>query len=170
MKLSIPVKAAIISGIITSTAWYILALKMGFYSYTYYGIRLLIMFGFIFIGVFVSVILSKKKAGGFLEFKECLKTGMLYSLIVALIVAVFNYVYHTFITPDTIDFFCSDIKKTGLEHKQSQVMIAQAIEAQKNSFSSFRLIPPALFSGLVFSLLAGAILQKNNPNKQIAEK
>ena len=170
MKLSIPVKIAIISGMVTCITWYLLALKMGFYSYTYYGIRLLIMFGFIFTGVFTSVILSKRKVGGFFEFKECLKAGMLYTIILALIVAIFNYVSHTFITPDTIDFFCSDIKKTGLEHRQSQAIITQAVEAQKNSFSSFRLFPPALFSGLVFSLLAGAILQKNNPNKHIVEK
>ena len=169
MKLPIPVKTAIAFGIINSAVWYLLALKMGFYSYTYYGIRLLIMFGFIFIGVFVSIVWSKKRAGGYIEFKECLKNGMLYSLVLALVVAIFNYVYHNFITPDTIDFFCSEIKKEGIANKQTQITIGQAIEAQKNSFSSFRLLPPALFSGLIFSLLAGAILQKNNPNNSITE-
>jgi hypothetical protein len=169
MKSSITIKSALIVGIINCIVWYAVARQMGFYSDKYYLYRLLIMYIFILIAIPLTIFLNKKDNNGFIEFKEALKMGMLFSVIFVIVMAVFNYIYHTIITPDTVSFFCSDARKYAIANHKTPNEIIQAVEGQKNSLSSFRLVPPALFCGLIASLLAGAILQKNNPNKPIAD-
>jgi hypothetical protein len=169
MKSSITIKSALVVGLINCIVWYLVARQMGFYSDKYYWYRLLIMYGFILMGILVTIFLNKKSNFGFIEFKEALKTGMLFSVIFVIIMAIFNYIYHTFITPDTISFFCSEAKKYAILTHKTPSEIIYAVEGQKSSLSSFRLIPPALFCGLISSLLAGAVMQKNNPNKPISE-
>lgn len=105
MKISITIKLGIIFGIVTSLAWYLLAIKIGFYSINVYLYRYFFILGFLLTGIFLSVFLEKKNNKGFIAFKEALKTGMTYALVLAIVVAIFNYFYHAFITPDTIDFF-----------------------------------------------------------------
>ena len=72
---------------------------------------------------------------------------MLFSLIVGLILAIFNYIYHTFITPDTIDFFVSEAQKASALHHKTPAETEQYVEIQKDSLSSYRLLPPTLFVG-----------------------
>lgn len=121
------------------------------------------MFGFLLVGILLTTIISKRKNEGFIDFKEVLRTGMLFSLILAIILAFFNYVYHEFIAQDTIDFFISEAKKYCDFKKFTPEETQKYIDFQKSSFSSFRLLPPTLFGGLIVSLLTGALLQKSNP-------
>jgi hypothetical protein len=169
MQINITIKLSVIFGIISCAAWYILAKNLGFYSVSVYLFRFFFILGFLLIGIFISVFLNKKKNNGFIEFKEALKVGMLYAVTFALIMAIFNYLYHTFITPDTIDYFLSEAKKAAMAHHVKISEIPDIIESERKTFSSFRLVPPILFWGLISSLLAGAILQKHNPNNPIIE-
>jgi len=167
MKISNTVKLSAFFGVISCIAWYMLAKNLGFYSVSVYLYRFFFILGFLLVGIFISVFLEKKKNNGFIEFKEALKVGMLYAVVFAVVVAIFNYFYHTFITPDTIDYFLSEAKKAAIAHHVKESEIPDILESEKKTFSSFRLVPPILFWGLIASLLAGAILQKNNLNKKI---
>jgi hypothetical protein len=166
MKLPISITLGIIAGAILCLSWFLLAKSLGFYSidvYIYvYGVKLAL----ILIGVFLSVYLVKRNNHGFLEFKSALQTGMLYCLVLAVIVSLFNYIYYTFITPDTVDYFVAEAKKYGettlkLEGEQLQKLM----DAERSRLGSFTVIPPILFWGLVISLLAGLIFQKKDPHK-----
>lgn len=56
--------------------------------------------------------------------------------------------------------FLSEAKKAAIAHHIKDADIPKILESERNTFSSFKLIPPVLFWGLIISLLSGAILQK----------
>jgi hypothetical protein len=115
------------------------------------------------IGIFVSVFFTRKNNNGYIEFKNALKAGMVFSLMVAIILAIFNYIYYTYITPDTIDYFLSEAKKAAIAHHAKPEEMKLFLDAARENLGSFRLIPPLLFYGLIISLLAGAVMQKRDP-------
>lgn len=166
-KVSIVIQAALVAGILNCVAWYVFAKSIGFYEVKVYMYRNYVTFAMLVIGIFISVFLMKKKDGGFMEFKEAVKNGILFSFILAVVMAIFNYIYYTFITPDTIDFFLSEAKNYMLQNpdKFKAEDIPKYLDGERGNFSSFKLIPPVLFFGLLVSLLVAAVLQKKNPNK-----
>jgi len=164
MKFPKSILIGLIAGLIFSGAWYAMARSMGFYNVDVYVYRNYLTFGLIILGVVLCVLLEKRSRGGFLEFKQALKTGMLYSLVLALCIAIFNYVYYNFISPDTIDYFLSEAKNAMIADKVKPEDFPKYLDAARANYGSFRLMPPVLFWGLVISLLSGAIFQKKDPN------
>ena len=163
MKLPISVTAGVLAGIIFSATWYAMARSMGFYEVNVYVYRNYLTFLLIFLGVLSSILIVKRNNKGFLEFKEALKTGMLFSLVFAIIIAIFNYTYYAFITPDTIDYFLSEAKNQMTADKIKPEDFPRYLDSIRANYGSLRLIPPILFWGLVLSLIAGAILKKKDP-------
>lgn len=164
MKLPISITLGLVAGLILSVTWFALAKSIGFYSINVYVYVYIAKLALILLGVLLSVYLVKRKQQGFLEFKTALQTGMLYCLVFAVIVALFNYVYYTFITPDTVDFFVAEARKYGettLKLKGEE--LSKLMDAERARLGSFTVIPPILFWGLVISLLSGLIFQKKNP-------
>ncbi len=164
MKISLNVKSAIIAGIINCIAWYAVAKSLGFYSIEVYVIRNFVTLGLLFTGIFITVFLTRKNNKGFLEFNNALKAGVVFSLILALTLAIFNYFYYTYITPDTIEYFLSEAKKAAIAHNVKDADLQKFLDGERSNFSSYKLIPPVLFFGLIISLLAGAIFQKKDPH------
>jgi hypothetical protein len=142
-----------------------MAKSMGFYEINVYLYRNFLTFGLIVTGVFLSVFITKRNNNGFIEFKEALKTGMLYCLVFAVIISVFNHIYYKYITPDTIDYFLNEAKTAMLsDSKIKPEEYSKYLESVRENYGSLRLIPPVLFWGLIVSLLSGAALQKKNPH------
>jgi hypothetical protein len=163
MKINISIRAGILFGLIYCLLAYLLALKVGFYDENYYMNKLLMIFAFIFIGVpFVVFIEKIKKNGGYIEFKDAFKTGMLFASVFAIVLSLFNYFYHTFIAIDVIDYFVNIAKNEALLKGKNVKEIERFLNAVRDTFSSFRIFPPTLFSGLIASVLSGAIFQKSN--------
>jgi hypothetical protein len=169
MKIGINIKLGIAAGLINCIAWYAFAKNLGFYTVNVYIFRNYVTLAVLILGVFLAVYLTKRSKNGFLEFKEGLKTGVVYSLTLALILAIFNYIYYTYITPDTIEFFLSEARKSEFAQKLSATDLPKFIENERRNFSSFKLIVPIMFFGLITSLLAGASFQKKNPTMPFSE-
>lgn len=165
MKLTLTVILGITIGLINCIAWYILAKKLGYYEIKVYVYMNYITFALLVVGVCLTIYLKKRKNKGILEFKDALKTGLSYSVIFVIVLALFNYIYYTFITPDTIDYFLSEVKKSLMKDpKVNPLDIPKYLEAERSNFSSFKFIPRILFFGLITSLLAGLVMQKKNSN------
>ncbi len=169
MKIGVNIKLGVIAGLINCIAWYAFAKKMGFYTVNVYIYRNYVTLAVLITGVFLSVFLTKRSKQGFLEFKQGLKTGVVYSLTLAVILALFNYIYYSYITPDTIDFFLSEARKSDFAQKLSAADLPKFLDSEKSNFSSFKLIPPIIFFGLISSLLAASAFQKKNPAMPFSE-
>ena len=165
MRLPINVKIGFLFGIINFIVWYAVAKKLGFYEVDVYVIKNFSTLFILAVGVFLSTYLVRKQNDGFLTFKNALKTGILYSLIIGVTLAIFNYIYYNVITPDTIEFFVSEAKKYHEAHNVKGVELQQFMDAERSHFNSFRVIPPVLFYGLILSLLAGVVFQRKDPSK-----
>ncbi|CAN5414046.1 hypothetical protein BH10BAC1_BH10BAC1_04460 [soil metagenome] len=164
MKIGINIKLGILAGLINCLAWYGFAKKLGFYTIDVYVYRNYVTLAVLIIGVFACVFLTKKSQNGFLDFKDGLKTGIVYSLTLAIIISIFNYVYYTYITPDTIEYFLTEAKKSDFAKTLSASDLPKFLATEKGNFSSFKLIPPIIFFGLISSLLAGAAFRKKDPS------
>ena len=169
MKIGINIKLGILAGLINCIAWYTFAKKMGYYCVEVYIYRNYVTLAVLILGVFLSVYMTKKNQKGFLEFKQGLRTGLVYSLILATILAIFNYIYYAYITPDTIEYFLSEAKKSEFAKTLSASDLVKFLANERGNFSSFKLIPPIIFFGLISSLLAAASFQKKNPAMPFSE-
>ncbi|MBA3971039.1 MAG: DUF4199 domain-containing protein [Bacteroidetes bacterium] len=160
MKITLNIKLGIAAGIINCIAWYAFAKSLGFYSlnieqYRYY-VTLLLLFS----GIFLSVYLTRKSQAGFIDFKDAVKCGILYTVVLALILAIFNYIYYKFIATDSIDYFLNDARQLMEKDKLKEEDILKTIETIKTYFGSFRMFMSTLILGVLVSLLAGAVLRK----------
>jgi hypothetical protein len=164
MKINLSIKLGIAAGLVNCIAWYMYAKQLGFYAIEVYVYRNYTTLALLLLGILLLAFLERRKNAGFLEFKDALRKGMFYSLIVAVIIATFNYIYYTYITPDTIDYFLSEAKKAAVAHDLKGDDLQKFLDGERNNFTSFKLVPPVLFFGLISSLLAGAIFSKKNPN------
>lgn len=163
MKITLNVKLGIVAGIINCIAWYAFAKSLGYYSmnieqYRYY-VTLLLLFS----GIFISVYFDRKNNGGFIDFKDAVKSGILYTIVLGLILAVFNYIYYQFIATDSIEYFLGDARKLMEKDKLKEEDILKTLETIKSYFGFFRMFMSTLIMGVLISLLAGAVLRRKSP-------
>lgn len=167
MKLSLNIKLGVVGGLIICLIWYFASKSLGFYTTDVFKVRNFSILILILLGVFIAIYAQKKKNNGFLEFKDALKTGVVFCFVLGIIVSVFNYVYFEFISPDTLDYFLSNERKEAIAHNATAEQIKELESFYKAEKRPIRLLPSILFPGLIISLLAGALFQKKDPTKQI---
>ena len=163
MKLPLNVKLGIAGGILNCIAWFAFSKVFGYYTisvdqYRYYVTLLLLL-----AGVFVSVYYERKEFGGYIEFKEALKSGFLFTLVLGFFLAVFNFIYYKFIAVDAIDYFLNEARKTMEDGKVKEELITKNLEVLKSYFGPFRMLMSTVIMGVILSLLAAAIFRKKNP-------
>jgi hypothetical protein len=163
MKISFSIKLGILAGLINCAAWYYFATSLSYYSFTieqyrYYATLLLLLFG-----VVASVYFERKNKGGFIEFKEAAKSGILFSIVLSLMLAIFNYLYYKFICPDAVDYFVSEARKSMVVAKVPEENIAKNIKDVISYFGFFRMFMSTLLLGIILSLITGGLFRKKNP-------
>jgi hypothetical protein len=165
MKIESTIKLGLVLGSLNCLLWYILAVTKGFYVIEVYVYRNYFTLATLVAGIILSIYFLKRKNMGFLDFKEAIKTGLVYTFVFAIILSIFNYIYYHFISPDTIDYFLNEAKNKLIENKVKPQDIPFYLNSERNNFSSLKLLPPILFFGLVSSLISGALMRKSDPNK-----
>ena len=163
MKIGISIKFGVAAGLINCIAWYYIAHSFNYYSfhveqYRYYVTLLLLL-----TGIPASIYFERRFRSGFIDFKDALKTGVLYSIILSLIIAIFNYAYYKFIVPDAIDYFVSEAKKSMVAGKIKEEDVPKNLELVISYFGSFRVFMSTLIIGLLMSLAASAMLRRKDP-------
>ena len=164
MKITLNIKLGIAAGIINCVVWYLIAKSLGYYSFTieqyrYFATLILLLFG-----ITISIYFERKNKNGFIEFKDAVKSGIVYSLVLCVILAIFNYIYYKYMVPDAVEYFASEVKKTMVAAKAKEEDITKNLETVKSYFGSFRMFMSTLILGILLSLIAGAILRKKNPH------
>lgn len=169
MKIGINVKLGIIAGVINCAAWYAFAKSLGYYSlnieqYRYYVTLILLL-----LGIFISIYFERKNNKGCIDFKNAVKCGILYTLVIALILAIFNYLYYKFIAVDAIDFFVADVRKKMEADKLKEENIVSTVEVVRSYFGQFRIFMSTVIMGVIISLISGAFLRRKNSTPPFSE-
>ncbi len=169
MKLSLNVKLGIVAGLINCIAWYAFARIFGYYTiavdqYRYYVTLLLLL-----TGIFISIYFERKNLNGYIHFKEGLKTGFLYTIVLALFLGVFNFLYYKFIAVDAIDYFLNEARKTMQEGKVKEEDIGKNLEVIRSYFGAFRMFMSTVIMGVILSLLSSAIFRRKAPAETFSE-
>ena len=161
MKSSFTIISGIAAGLINCIAWYALSRTLTAYEVAAVDMyRLLIGLFLLISGIFVCIFLKKKKNNGFIEFKSAFQTGVVFALFMALILAIFNYLYYKFIAMDAVEFYVSEAKKQALENKVSAEDLPRFEERVRNYFSSFKMLMSTVMIGVIISLIEAGILRK----------
>lgn len=170
MKIGINVKLGIAFGVINCAVWYFVAKSLGYYSLDIYSYKFYTTLILLFIGVFASIFFTRKSQDGFIEFKQALKTGILFALVMSLILFAFTFLYHKFIVPDAVDFFASEERKAWLAHDRPLEEVNKyLVEYYIPSFGAFHTLMTTFVWGILNSLLFGGILRRKNPNPAVSE-
>ncbi len=166
MKIGINIKLAIIAGIINCIAWFAFSKSLGYYSISIEQYRYYVTLFLLLSGIFISVFIERKKNEGAIEFKDALKTGILYAITLGLMLAIFNYIYYKYMAVDAIDYFIGEARKLMEAEKLKEKEILAYLDTLKSYFGSFRMFMSTLIMGVIISLLLGAILRKKKSNTQ----
>lgn len=110
----------------------------------------------------------KTSNGGFISFGKCLKIGVTLCVIAGLVYAIFSSVF-MMIFPEFVDEL---LRKTNDVMSQQPGMTPEALEMTmswtKKMLNPTIAIPTTIamfaFFGLIFSLIIGAIVKKDNPH------
>lgn len=118
------------------------------------------------IGVVVFGIRAyKKDNNGFLSLRDALKIGIGISLIAAIIISIYNYIFMTFIEPDliekTLDFTRMQLEKND---QFSDDQVEMSLKMTEKFMSPWIInaisILGALFFGFIISLITGLALRR----------
>ena len=90
MRIILPIKLALAAGIINCIAWFGVAKSLGYYSLNIGQYRYFITLFLLVLGVLISIYYERKKQSGFIEYKEAVKSGVIFSLVLAIIISVFS--------------------------------------------------------------------------------
>jgi amino acid transporter len=124
--------------------------------------------GLLILGIIFVILFQRKKNTGFLEFKQAFKSGILYTVFLALILAVFSYLYYKYIAPDAIAFYLSEAKKQVTETIKPEDL-PNFEKNVKDFFSPFKMFMSTVIFGIIISLLVAAIFQKKNPTMPFSQ-
>jgi hypothetical protein len=161
MKSSFIIISGIGAGLINSIAWYALSRSLTFYEVATIDLYRFIIGLFLLItGIFICIFLKRKSNAGTLEFKDAFKTGVIFTFFMALVLAIFNYIYYKFIAADAVEFYVSEAKKQVLANKTRPEDLAGFEERVRNYFSSFKMFMSTLMLGVIISLVEAGILKK----------
>lgn len=108
--------------------------------------------------------------GGFLTLGQAMKLGVAIALISGIIASLSNYIFMTYIEPDTVNKML-ELGRQKLEESPNSLsdeQIEMSMEMSKKFMQPWLMtamgILSSVFMGVIYSLVAGLILQKKEPN------
>ncbi|MDX1762205.1 MAG: DUF4199 domain-containing protein [Christiangramia sp.] len=109
----------------------------------------------------------KSKNGNYLSIKEALKVGLASVAIAGVITAIYTYIHYSFVFPEFIEIAketaYTDMADRGMSDEQMNSAMKMSEFTMKPWFFSVMTLVSSLFFGFIISLIAGAIMKKENP-------
>ncbi len=160
-NIGLNVKLGITSGLLICLVWFFAAKFLGYYSLQIYSYKFYSTLLFLLLGIFVSAFYERKINGGVIDFKRAVKTSLLYCIVLAVVITIFNFLYHKFIAVDAVDYFVSQEKQAWIANNRTETEVKKYLEQYYvPSFGSFHTFMTTLIWGVLLSLLAGAVVRK----------
>ena len=123
----------------------------------------------VFVGAIVLAIKEHREddLGGYISFGRAFTVGILTTLFLAVINAIWTYIFMGFIAPDMVDMIMEAQMQAMADSGMGEDEIEQAMEITKGFMSpgmiSVMSIFGSLFMGAIISLIVAAIMKKNSP-------
>jgi hypothetical protein len=119
------------------------------------------------VGIFVGTKAYRDKfSGGYLSYARCLGSGVIISVIVGIVLAVFTYLFYSFFDPSELVKIIEATEQNMVDKGMTDEQIDQAMAFSKKFMSpigmSVSLIFAMTFWGTIFSLIISIFLKKNN--------
>ncbi|NTW23935.1 MAG: DUF4199 domain-containing protein [Lentimicrobium sp.] len=126
-------------------------------------------------GIVLGIIQYRDKhAGGFLSYGKCVTAGILISVVVGLVMAVYIYLFMTYFDPGQIEEMAEMAEQKLVDQGMSDEEIDQAMVIARKFmspvFSAVSSVFSMAFGGAVISLIAAAFLKKNDDSFEGAFK
>jgi hypothetical protein len=169
-SLSIPLKMGLIIGAVYCVFIFV-ENKVFYANPVQFGIAKVIGYLFILSGYFYTGYLSKKEAGGYITFQECLKAMLLAIAIVELIYLLFSILYIQVIDPTFIQKLkvasLTFFEKMKMPEDQINYQIKNFNEAGKITFwNQVQTYGFSIIIDAVFAMIFAAFLKKSKPSLQ----
>ncbi|MGN6178610.1 MAG: DUF4199 domain-containing protein [Mucilaginibacter sp.] len=106
----------------------------------------------------------KEELGGFMTFGEGFLTGFKYTVITAVLMALFTYIYFTLLSPQVFQQII-DASKAKMEAKGnlSDDQINTALSFTTPGFTAIIIVIVSIIMGAIISLIGAAIFKKDKP-------
>ena len=123
----------------------------------------------VYVGAIVLAIKEHREndLGGYISFGRAFTVGILTTLVLAIINAVWTYIFMAFIAPDMMDMMMDAQMQGMADSGMDEDAIEQAMEMSKGFMSPGMIavmsIFGSLFMGAIISLIVAAIMKKNSP-------
>lgn len=125
-------------------------------------IYMIILFAVI---ILTQIQVRENSYGGIMSFSKAFGTGMLLTLAVAGMFAVFNFIFYSFISPDVLGEAKTLAENTMKEQGKSQEEIDMAMKFTGFAFTPVGILVTTIIFypifGLILSLLASLFTQRN---------
>ena len=159
--------AALVAGILACITWYVTAVQLGFDNLDVDRYRVLILYIFITAGVVISILTTRNKVfGGFITYQSAVRTGLVATIVMALIITAFGTLYYSYINPDFYDVLAAEIERAGKVHNANVQDITNVIAETNKDYGFFRMFTSSLFIGTILSLLASLALKRTPSEKE----
>lgn len=116
--------------------------------------------------ILTQIQVREQSLGGIMSFSKAFGTGMLLALAVAVMFAVFNFIFYSFISPDTLDEARRMAETSMQEQGKTQEEIDMAMKITGFMFTPVGILLSTIIFyplfGLLLSLLASLFTQRNN--------
>jgi len=114
------------------------------------------------IGIYMAM-QNTKKLTGMLTYGQAIKTGLLVAITIAVIVALFSFLYCQFINPGYAEFMVKDAQKAMVANGESQQQINQHSVMVSKQFTTGAQVMMAIVgqfvTGLIISLIIGLFIK-----------
>ncbi len=110
------------------------------------------------IGIYWGIREEKRKMGNTLTFRHGVKTGIMISLITAVLVSISTFLYCTKINPGYAEFMIRDAQRTLTEAGKSPDEINQRLVSVRKEFSTGAQIGMALIGQAVMGTIATLVI------------
>ncbi len=106
-------------------------------------------------GIYFGIRERKNKVNfGYISFKGAFRTGIIITLIVAVFVTIFVYVYYEYINPGFVNYLGAETEKKLLQDGVSRDEINASVEVIKYRYS----LNIQMIQQLIFILIGGAVV------------
>ncbi len=116
--------------------------------------------------ILTQIQVREQSLGGIMSFSKAFGTGMLLALAVAVMFALFNFIFYSFISPDTLDEARRMAETSMQEQGKTQEEIDMAMKITGFMFTPVGILLSTIIFyplfGLLLSLLASLFTQRNN--------